>query len=276
MLTQVQVVEPPYLTSAPEIPGETPGEIVTARGASVRFLKSGETPDTAAAVMLLAGDHGNLDIGADGKLQWGHSNFLVRTRHMFQQCNIATVLVDSPSDRKGSRGLYGFRADAVHAEDLATIASQIRRKLNVPVWLVGTSRGAESAVNAACRGSGEFAGMILVAAVTRSEPDTERLPGCVFDTPLADISVPCLLVHHVKDACPLSPCSDVPLMRRALRNSSAVEEYLFDGGAAPLSEPCRGLHAHGFFGIEKTVIEMMAKYIKKPTRITKGRDSSIT
>jgi len=251
------------LLAAPGIGDEEVADIELSRGAVARVLASARHLRSKAAVMFLPGDTGVLDIRDDGSLGRKEINFLVRTRHLFQARDIATVLVDCPSDRKGEGGLYGFRASPEHASDLAEIATYAHSLFEAPVWLAGTSRGAESVVNAAWRfsGSGVFSGLVLLAATTRPEAEYMDLPGCLFDSLLSEIRLPTLIVHHAHDSCPLSPCADVPRMRKAFANARDLTDYIFEGGAVSQSAPCLGLHAHGFFGIEPPVVDAIAKYI---------------
>src|SRR5690348_13476087 len=52
---------------------------VSSRGQMVRaLLVTADNP--MGSVILLAGGHGNLDLGTDGKIGWGADNELVRTR----------------------------------------------------------------------------------------------------------------------------------------------------------------------------------------------------
>lgn len=232
--------------------------LVSARGAAERGV-----------ALLFAGDHGNLDISSAGKLQWGQSNFLVRSRHLFHEHAIATVLVDAPSDRKDSRGLYAFRSSPQHADDLAAVIGRIHRIFRAPLWLVGTSRGTESVANVARRFStgGSVAGIVLTASLLRPEPIAADLPGCIFDVPLAEIRLRVLIAHHRDDACHLCPSSDLARLQHALAGADEVDVRVFEGGAAPQSDdPCRGLHWHGFFGIESGVIDAIAGWMQRPSR----------
>ena len=57
-------------------------DIPTRPGVTQRFLYM--TPEhPKAAVILLAGGHGGLDISQTGSFGWGKGNFLVRTRQLF-------------------------------------------------------------------------------------------------------------------------------------------------------------------------------------------------
>ncbi len=81
-------------------------------------------------------------------------NSLVRSRDLFHAAGFVTALVDAPSDHRGEDGLGGFRLSAQHADDIGKVIAEVRARTSLPVWLVGTSRGAISAANAASRLTG--------------------------------------------------------------------------------------------------------------------------
>src|SRR5262249_51431175 len=114
------------------------------------------TPDNPprAAVILLAGGHGGLQISDNGSFAWGKGNFLVRSRRLFADDGLLTVIVDAPSDRQMPPYLSGFRGTAKHVMDQKAVIAWVRKQAAVPVWLVGTSRGTQSAAYTATYLSG--------------------------------------------------------------------------------------------------------------------------
>jgi len=243
------------LITAPPVPGERVETVTTLRGATVKILISFPENGPIAAILLFVGDHGNLGLMSDGGMAWGESNLLMRTRGLFRRHGFVVAMVDAPSDRNGRDGLYGFRASQEHADDISAVAAFVRARAGVPVWAIGTSRGAESSTNvAARRPDGCVAGIGLVAAVTTPKSDPPSMPGCIFDSPLSRINVPVLVVHHIDDACPYSPCDDVPRVRAALVSAPSIDVMIYAGGLPPEGDPCRPYHAHGFFGIEEAVV----------------------
>ena len=75
-------------------------------------------PRPRAAVILLAGGHGGLQLQADGSMNWGKGNFLVRTRNIFARQGLTVAVIDAPSDRQGTPFLSGFRHTPEHAADI--------------------------------------------------------------------------------------------------------------------------------------------------------------
>lgn len=210
-----------------------------------------------AALVLLAGGHGGLLIGPDGELQWGKGNFLVRSRQLFVEQGFAVAVVDAPSDRQGPPYLAGFRQTPEHAADLKAVIAWLRQNANAPVWLVGTSRGTQSAAYVATELNGPEGpdGVVLSASVL-----VDRNSRAVPYMPLERIKVPVLVVHHEQDGCRVCPFSEVPYLMRKLDNASRKQLLSFTGGRSE-GDPCEARAHHGFNGIEPEVVRQMAAWM---------------
>ncbi len=216
-----------------------------------------ETP--VAAVILFAGGHGALRL-EERTIGWGGSNFLVRSRSLFRQQGILTAVIDAPSDRQGNVGMLGgFRAGPEHCQDVAAVVKHLRTVADVPVWLVGTSRGTESAANCAVRLNGRIGGVVLLSSVSR--PNRHGVP--VLDMELGKITVPAMVVAHEADGCEVSPSGDAPRILQALGNASRRELRVMRGGGRALTEPCQARSPHGFLGIEEQTVSAIADFIKR-------------
>ena len=156
-------------------------------------------PQARAAVVLFAGGHGGLQIQPDGTLRWGAGNFLVRTRQLFADQGLAVVLVDAPSDRQGEPFLGGFRQSPEHTADVKAVIAWLRARSDVPVWLVGTSRGTQSVAYVATELSGREGpdGIVLTSSILS---DRRSRPAPAM--PLEKIRVPVLVVHHEEGRLP--------------------------------------------------------------------------
>ena len=119
-------------------------DIPTRMGVTQRMLVLAPS-SSKAAVVLLAGGHGGLQISLNGSLKWGEGNFLVRTRKLFASNGLTVALVDAPSDRQNPPYLGGFRQKPEHVADIRAVMAWLRQQASIPVWLVGTSRGTQSA-----------------------------------------------------------------------------------------------------------------------------------
>lgn len=229
-------------------------ELMTRAGVTLRFVYLKAANPVASAV-LFQGGSGNIGIFANGSMR--ESGFLAGGGQNFVPHGISVVIPDVPSDR---RHLDGFRASAEHAQDNAALIDFLRQQAPVPVWAVGTSNGSLSAAAAAARLQGKGPdGLVLTATVTR-EGRTRGLAHVVSDTPLQDVKVPVLLVHHKDDACYVTPYGGMPGLTAALSASPKVALITAQGGSNN-GNPCHGGH-HQFQGIEAAVAKDIADWVK--------------
>ncbi len=207
-----------------------------------------------ASVILFAGGGGTLNIenGVIGK----DTNFLVRTRFRFASEGFNVAVVDAPSDY---RNLRGARDTLFHALDIKGVIAYLREASNVPVWLIGTSRGTISAANAASRlKEGGADGLVLTATVFEQSGGG----GTLTDVDLGSITVPTLFAHHKKDRCFVTPYAAVAPHMKSLRNAPKVEQIAFEGGLPARGRFCGAKGPHGFLGIEDEVVRAIGNWIK--------------
>jgi len=231
-------------------------DIPTRPGVTQRMLVL-PVPEPKATAILMAGGHGGLDIQPDGRIASLADNFLVRSRQLFADQGFMVVVVDAPSDRSGLPYLNGFRQTAEHVSDLKAVIAWARTQAKAPVWLVGTSRGTQSAGFAATELQGADApdGIVLSSTILADEK-SRPVPAM----PLDRIRVPVLVVHHEQDGCRLCAFSDIPSMMDKLGNAPRRELLSFKGGANK-GDPCGARAHHGFNGIESEVVARMANWI---------------
>jgi pimeloyl-ACP methyl ester carboxylesterase len=246
------------------------GEVVTLgthSGTTTRYALV-VPQDAKAALILLPGGAGHLDLDDRGCPRKLKGNSLVRMQEHFRREGFATALVDAPSDRFGGEGLGGFRAQPAHAEDLGRLIADLRARTNAPVWLVGTSRGAISAANAAARLSGAAApdGLVLTSPVTVGTA-RGRLPWTaqtVQDAPLENVRIPTLLVGHAADTCLRSPASALPGVANRVK-ASRLQVATVAGGPGARSSglaACEGRSPHGFTEQEDEVTAGIARFVR--------------
>ncbi len=215
--------------------------------------------DPKAVVILLAGGHGGLQITSGGKFGWGGGNFLVRSRQLFDDHGLLTVVVDAPSDRQYPPYLAGgFRTSREHVADLKAVIAWIRTEHpGLPVWLVGTSHGTQSTAYAATQLAGKDGpdGIVLTSTVIYDNRETP-----VSAMPLSQVTVPVLMVHHVQDGCSKCPYSEVPALL-AKFTAAPKKELLPAKGGQTRGDPCEAWSHHGFNGIESQVVAQIADWI---------------
>jgi len=81
---------------------------------------------------------------------------------------------------------------------------------------------------------------------------------------LAAITVPTLVLHHSKDACPICDPLGVPAILNGLTHAPVKKLLMVSGGQDPRGNVCEALHWHGYVGIEKEAVEQIADWIRVP------------
>ena len=210
-----------------------------------------------ATVLLLPGGGGGF-----GKVDGGQPssrNFLVRSLQHFRTAGLNVAIFGKPTDMAELD--VAERTGAAHLADMAAVVDELRRRSALPLWLVGTSRGTVSATAAAIGlPPGRIAGVVLSSSLVNLDR-----PGALMRQDLAAISVPVLVVHHAKDACPLCRPADVPYLLRGLRNAPVKKLLMLDGGSEPQGAACEALHWHGYIGMEKQAVDAIAAWIAAPS-----------
>jgi pimeloyl-ACP methyl ester carboxylesterase len=240
------------------------GEVVTVPahdGTTMRFALV-VPPGAKAALVLLPGGGGHLDLDEQGCPRKLKGNSLVRLQPLFHAEGFATALVDAPSDHAGEDGLGGFRAQSAHAADLGKVVADVRARVKGPVWLVGTSRGAISASNAASR-LADLEGVVLTSPVTLGTARGRKAwtAQTALDNRIEDIRVPLLVVSHAQDGCFRSPPSGAQEIAARYRGPR-LQVAVVTGGTAGAGDACEGRSPHGFNGIEAEVAAGLARFAR--------------
>ena len=219
-----------------------------------------EQPNNPTAnLILFAGGKGKIKLN-NGKYK-NNKNFLVRSRQLFIDRGFTTILIDAPSDKKGKLGmLKGFRNSQEHIQDIEAVIDYIKSLNDNPIWLIGTSRGTESAAYAAVHLNSKIDGVVLTSSISK----TNNKGTSVTDLSLNKITVPVLAIHHTQDSCKTTKPKVVNDIKRKAYNSSRVKVELLSGGDEPISSnPCQAMTYHGYLGIESDVIEYVNNFIKE-------------
>ncbi|MFB3885134.1 MAG: alpha/beta hydrolase [Thermodesulfobacteriota bacterium] len=233
-------------------------DIPTRPGVTQRFVYLTPENPNKAAVILLPGGHGGLQILPNGGFKWGEGNFLVRTRHLFAKGGLSVAVVDAPSDRQAEPFLGGFRQTPKHVADIKAVIRWLKEQTNVPVWLVGTSMGTMSAAFIATQadpGRGGPDGLVLTSTML-SFDSGRPVPAM----PLQNIGIPVLVVHHEQDGCKYCSYREVPRLMEKLRSAAKKELLTFKGGQ-DRGDPCEAFAYHGFNGLEEDVVAKITEWI---------------
>lgn len=248
-----------FLACATYAHGQVAQEVVdlpTRPGVSQRMVVL-SPQDPKSAVILFAGGHGGLQVFPNGSFGWGDGNFVVRTRQLYADHGLLVAVVDAPSDRQSPPYLSGFRQRPEHAEDIKAVIAWVRERAKVPVWLVGTSRGTQSAtfVATALDDPEGPDGLVLTSSILT---DNKGRP--VPAMALEKLRIPVLVVHHEQDGCGHCSFSDVPGLMEKLGNAPRKQLLAFKDGQNR-GDPCGALAYHGFNGLEREVVAQISAWI---------------
>ena len=234
-------------------------DLVTRPGVTQRMIVVEPDGKPRAAAVLIGGGHGALKIFPNGSLGWGEQGFLVRNRSLLAEHGITVVVIDSPSDKRS--GLAGFRDTDEHVADMAATIRWLRERATVPVWLVGHSRGTESAAAAAMRlGSPPTGPDGLVLASPISSESAFAKGRAVSHFELEKLQLPVLVLAHQDDGCSVTVPKDLPLVVDRLTGSTRKKVVQLVGGK-PVGDLCAHQGTHGFGGLDGPAIQAISDFI---------------
>jgi alpha-beta hydrolase superfamily lysophospholipase len=212
------------------------------------------------SVILLVGGQGVMAISPEGKIGWGAGNQVIRTRASYAAAGFVTIVPDAapdmgtPASPKG-----GYRFSPQHGQDLAAVVAYARG-IKAPVAIVGTSRGAVSAgiLLAQASGAGRPDFMVLTAPMLMTYGDQPSFQKSLNNSP-ARAQLPFLVVGHRKDTCKYTSPPSIEAFTKW--HGGKVDVVLLDGPEGK-GDPCEAQSAHGFAGIDGTVVSTVTGWIK--------------
>jgi hypothetical protein len=271
---------------------------------TVPYMKHEPAGNVKAIVVLLAGGQGQAHIVPDACINnnppcdpvpvaHAGANFLVRSAQLFAERGFRALTIDQPSPLPSGDHLPNgsncgdpnnldcydlYRQGQRNALDIAAVV----RKENPghkPVFLAGTSRGAESAVAQNLLGVGSMLSS-PVTSTTTGIPNpcdgnhTPYVDDCFYGALQAKIvTVPVQILEHVEDPdtahhppCDAARLQDAKNLRDDLTNNgnngAGVKTFFFalNGGFEQLDsngvtvDPCGAESFHGFLGVEDVVV----------------------
>ena len=202
-----------------------------------------------AVLVVFAGGDRALGIAEDGSLEWGSASLLIRTLPLFLQHGFVAAIVDLPSAQQAKPN-PDFRVSAAHARDISTVIDFLRRDSKLPVWLIGTSSGTTSVLNAAMHLQKNGAdGIVVTSGIDPS-----------MNSQLGAIRVPVLVVRKGDPCDPVQ--RDPSGTIAALANAPKAEEVIVQSSVEVGADPCSIAPRHGFLGMESQFVNKIANWIK--------------
>ncbi len=242
------------MTAVPSFASQMLVQIGTRPGVTVQvyYIKHAAA---RATVVLLPGGNGSIGLTYGFPVS---SSFLVRSRDYFAARGFNVAVLDKPSDTDNLD--FNFRSGPDHLEDLRQVVAYLKNDENLPVWLVGNSRGTISATAAAIAfGNEELAGIVLTSSIT-----SWWKKGAVTSQNLKAIRIPVLVVHHARDACRICKPGQASRIVEDLTNAPVKKLVMVEGGGPPSGKECTPTHWHGFVGMDQEVVRLIADWIKAP------------
>lgn len=217
--------------------------------------------ERVALLALYIGGDGTLNLGA-GQVNTGSPNTLARNRYHFAAEGYVVAVVDAANDFNATpTGLGGRRLGPQHLADLRAVMADLRARYpGLPIWGVGHSRGTLSAAVTALSVEPPADGLVLMSSLT-GDPATPTED--LSQLELESILGPALIVSHQGDLCAFTNPEDSRALRKRFGASARAKFRGFNGGSAPLSDPCDPLAPHGFFGIDQKVIDAVTKWVRR-------------
>jgi len=227
-------------------------KIDTRQGVTLNLLLVSPDTQTDKVLIMFPGGSGYNQFSSDNGVISKGKNFLVRTAPDFAKKGFLVAVVDSPSDKRGMDD--NFRTSKEHLHDITKVVEYLTSKGYKSIYLVGTSRGTISAAYLGAELKHDnIKGVILTSTMSYSE--------FLRWIPLEKTSYPVLLVHHRQDECKKCPFDEAARMVKVFKHSPKVDFEGVTGGAFPESGPCEPLSAHGYFGIENKVVDIIFNWI---------------
>ncbi|MFN2645065.1 MAG: hypothetical protein ABR570_08745 [Burkholderiales bacterium] len=217
------------------------------------IFKPGDEKPLAIA-LLFTGGGGRIGVRSEGgKVSFRSHNFLVRAAPEFARNGVLPVAMDAPSDE--SELSDGYRTGAAQTADARAALAELKHRYpDLPVYLVGTSRGTISAAVLARELGQEVAGVALTSTMFGSANRRRQAPS-LRDFDYRAIRTRLLFVHHRADGCEHTP------YHSALRLAERYPLISITGGKPAESGPCEPYSAHGYFGRERETAAAIAAWM---------------
>ena len=181
-------------------------------------------------------------------------NPLARSAKDFRNSGSNYYVFPNPKKKKK----IGDRKNKDHMSRISILIDNIKKDNNLPIILLGHSRGSISVAAAANNlEKGKISGIVILGSITTSvgkyTPYTLTMKHMLKET-----SIPVLVIHHEKDGCSVSSY----LGAKNLAKKKNYKLISITGGGKSGSE-CGPLHYHGFEGKMTEVIQSIKEWSEK-------------
>lgn len=247
--------------ASPAARNETVRDLALQDGAYQRVLFYGPATAMRGLIVMFPGGAGDVGVDQDGQIR-NDLNFVVRTRELWAQRGYGVLIVDA----LGRESMRGERSTPQYAGVVREVIAYAHTLTNRPVWVMGTSQGAISAMLAASMAqSGELAGAVLSESVSVLGRSHET----VFDAHPEAVRIPTLVVANRDDHCRVAPPSKAAEIAAAMPHAQA-RVRIEEGGTPNWNNDCSSQSPHGYWGIDSKVVTDIDRWM---TGVTAARQA---
>ena len=183
-------------------------------------------------------------------------NFLIRSRKNLIDNNLATLIIDCPSN-SGWKCESSYQASQQRHEDVLKLVLEVKKLYPSikDIWLIGTSMGTVSSAFMPIYKPSIYSGTIHTATIT--EPYARNSYRELGDFDYQKITIPQFFIHHRDDPCPITTYSGA----QSITNKYKLPLITVEGGGEFKGDACKAFSQHGFVGREKEVMSVVKEII---------------
>jgi len=193
---------------------------------------------------------------------WGNlnsKNFLIRERMSFFEKG-ANIFI-FPNTAKKQKMSYDDRLNGLHRDKIHKLVNEIRNRNDLPIFLVGISRGAVSVGSYIAEYGKEVDGAILISAIYFNDRVSKRNAYSMQEVIGRKPKTKILIIHHESDGCKICQPSSA---QDFFNTIEGVEKSLFwVSGGQSSGDPHGPFHHHGYEGVENIAVDYLINWVKK-------------
>ncbi len=192
---------------------------------------------------------------------WGNlnsKNFLIRERMRFFEKG-ANIFI-FPNTARKLKMSYDDRMDDVHIDKIHKLVNEIRTINNLPIFLVGISRGAVSVGSYIAKYGIEVDGAVLMSAIYFNNQITKRNSYSMQEVIGTKPKTKILIIHHNSDGCKICQPSSAQDFYDNIEGKEKA--LLWVAGGQSTGDPHGPFHHHGYEGVENKAINHLITWGK--------------
>ncbi|WP_189346916.1 alpha/beta hydrolase [Undibacterium macrobrachii] len=215
------------------------------------------TANPETVILLIPGGSGNIGLSLkDGQAKAERPHLFLGQREVLLQKKMAVMVMNAPSDQEDLT--QNIRMSSNHVADMQIAVKEIQRRFpKSRLVIMAHSRGTISAAYLAQSLGDQVSALVLLSGLYQAYLPGPNMPSSgpgLSKLDLSSLKMPMLLVHHAKDACPVSPVSDF--------SPITIPKILVSGiEITDKVHPCGPGSNHWFAGKENDVAQEIINWI---------------